>query len=404
MGTGRRLWRFSRVHNGWLKPDTFTVSSVLPACGGLLDIDGEVVHGLVEKMGMNAGVIVNNGYLSMDSISWNSMISAYIQNISYGEGMKVFKMMKKELKPASVTCIMILSMFAKAADLDLGKQVHCAVAKLGFDSDLVVENALLDIYAKCWRTDDSLALFRSTRNRNVVSWNTIIVARGQGEDSILAFRMINQMIEKDYDIEPRIEHYACVVDLLSRSGKSSRAELFISSMPVKPDASIWGALLGACRACGETKIAERLSQHIMELELDDPGYYVLASNVVAGFGKRGQVKVIRKSKEAQGLKNELGHSWNDTRNKVFAFGSADKYSEHYQEISNLLEELGSLMSKERYAANVQYACMTLRRMKREDWLCGHCERFAIAFRLLKTDPGIHLQVMKNLRVCRDCHT
>ncbi|CAL1375879.1 unnamed protein product [Linum trigynum] len=290
--------------------DTFTVSSVLPACGGLLDIDGEVVHGLVEKMGMKAGVIVNNGYFSMyfkfdqlvdtqrifdemvttdtDSISWNSTISAYIQNISYGEGMKVFKMMKKELKPASVTCIMILLMFAKAADLDLGKQVHCAVAKLGFDSDLVVENALLDIYAKCWRMDDSLALFRSTRNRKVVSWNTIIVARGQGEDSILAFRMINQMIEKDYDIEPRIEHYACVVDLLSRSGKLSRAELFISSMPVKPDVNIWGALLGACRACGETKIVERLSQHIMELELDDPGYYVLASNVVAGFGKRGR--------------------------------------------------------------------------------------------------------------------
>ncbi|CAI0515505.1 unnamed protein product [Linum tenue] len=134
-------------------------------------------------------------------------------------------------------------------------------------------------------------------------------------------------MKRDYGIEPRIEHYACVVDLLSRSGQLSKAEKFIGSMPLKPDASIWGALLSACRACGETKIAERVSQHIMELELDDPGYYVLASNVFAA-----------------------------------------------------LED------------------------EKRDWLCGHSERLAIAFGLLKTDPGTPLQVMKNLRVCRDCHT
>ncbi|CAN1333679.1 Pentatricopeptide repeat-containing protein At3g03580 [Linum perenne] len=642
-----------------LKPDCFTVSSALPACGGLVDVEGEVIHGLVEKMGMKGDVMVNNGLLSMyfkfgklvdarrvfdemvmrdtvswnilicgyselqlfqesielfvkmvrvfrpdlltitsvlrasghlrdlefvkfvhtymvnngvecdvtagnilidtyarcgdilasrevfdamgckDPVSWNSLISAYIQNNSYDEGLKVFKMMLQELKPDSVTCVMILSISAKAVDLVLGKQIHCAVTKLGLDLDLVVQNALLDFYAKCWKLDDSLEAFSSMTVRNVVSWNTVITACGQAEDSSLGFRMINQMVTEDimpdtttmlavlpicstlaakrqgkevhafslrlgfesdlpignaliemyskcgdikgavrvfehmkakdvvtwtslisaygmhgegkkalrafeemkaagvvpdriafvaviyacshsglvdeglacfhqmkeeHKIEPRIEHYACVVDLLSRSGQLSRAERFIESMPIKPDATIWGSLLSACVACRETKIAERVSHRVMQLELEDPGYYVLASNVFAGLGKWDEVKAIRRSIKARGMKKEPGRSWIEIRNKVFAFGSADKLSEHYEEIKNFLDELGYLMSKEGYSANVQYALHDIEEDEKRDWLCGHSERLAIAFGLLRTDAGSSLRVMKNLRVCRDCHT
>ncbi|CAN0842375.1 Pentatricopeptide repeat-containing protein At3g03580, partial [Linum grandiflorum] len=653
------LGSYSEFRMAGLKPDCFTVSSVLPACGGLVDVEGEVIHGLVEKMGMKGDIMVNNGLLSMyfkfdnlidarrvfdemvirdtvswnilicgnselqmfeesidlfvqmvhvfrpdlltitsvlracgylrdlefakfvhtymtnnaiecdvtasnilidtygkcsdisasrevfdamgckDPVSWNSLISAYIQNSSYSEGLKVFKLMVKEFKPDSITCAMILSISAKAVDLDLGKQIHCASVKSGFDSDLVVQNALLDLYAKCWRMDDALEAFTSMAVRNVISWNTIITACGQAEDSSLGFRMINRMINEDmmpdtttmlallpicstlaakrqgkevhafalrlgfdsdvaignalvemyskcgsikdavkvfrhmklkdvvtwtslisaygmhgegkealrafeemkaagvtpdriafvaviyacshsglvdeglacfhqmkeeHCIEPRIEHYACVVDLLSRSGQLSRAETFIGSMPVKPDASIWGALLSACVACHETKIAERVSHQILQLELEDPGYYVLASNVFAALGKWEQVKTIRKSIKARGMKKEPGRSWIEIRNKMFAFGSADKLSEHYEEISNLLDELGCLMSKVGYSANVQDALHDIEEDEKRDWLCGHSERLAIAFGMLRTDAGSPLRVMKNLRVCRDCHT
>lgn len=116
-------------------------------------------------------------------------------------------------------------------------------------------------------------------------------------------------MRNDYKIEPRIEHYACVVDLLSRCGLLGQAEDFIHSMPMKPDASIWGSLLSACRASGEANIAARASDQIIQLDSYDTGYHVLVSNVYAASGKWDQVRIIRKYMQAKGLSKDPGFSW-----------------------------------------------------------------------------------------------
>ncbi|CAI0514998.1 unnamed protein product [Linum tenue] len=372
-------------------------------------------------------------------VSWNTIIVACGQGEDSSLGFRMInQMVSDNIMPDPTTMLGVLPICSLLAAKRQGKEIHASTLKLGFESNVPIGNALIEMYSKCGNLKYAIKVFQHMKAKDVVTWTSLISAYGMHGEGMKALRAFDEMkaarvapdriafvailyacshsglvdegldcfyqMKRDYGIEPRIEHYACVVDLLSRSGQLSKAEKFIGSMPLKPDASIWGALLSACRACGETKIAERVSQHIMELELDDPGYYVLASNVFAALGKWDQVKSIRKSIVARGLKKEPGRSWIEMGNKVFAFGSAEKFSEHYQEIRNFLDELAALMSKEGYAANVQYALHDIEEDEKRDWLCGHSERLAIAFGLLKTDPGTPLQVMKNLRVCRDCHT
>lgn len=545
---------------GRFRPDLLTITSVLRACGHLRDLEfGKFVHDYMIISGFECDVTSSNILIDTyakcgdllasrevfdtmkfrDPVSWNTLINGYIQSGFYDEGMMLFKMMQMDLKPDFITYITLLSMSTRLADLDLGKIVHCHVAKLRFDSDLVVGNALVDMYATCRKIDDSLKCFESMKVRDIVTWNTIIAACVQAEDCSLGFRIINQMraeevmpnvatmlgilpicsslaakwqgkeihacilklgfesdvpignaliemyskcgnlmnsirvfehmkkkdvvtwtalisaygmygkgkkalrafeemeaagiipdhvafvaiifacshsglveeglayfdqMKKNYGIEPMIEHYACLVDLLSRSGLLSKAEEFINSMPMKPDASIWGALLSAYRASGDINAAERVSQHIIQLDSDDSGYYVLASNVLAALGKWDQVRVIRKSIKARGLKKDPGRSWIEIRRKVYTFGVGDQFFEQYEEVNKLLGILGGLLAKEGYVADLQFALHDVEEDEKRDLLVGHSERLAIAFGLLNTEPETPLQVMKNLRVCGDCHT
>ncbi|XWS42801.1 hypothetical protein CRYUN_Cryun16bG0045600 [Craigia yunnanensis] len=262
-----------------IMPDSFTVSSVLPACGGLVHVKGgEVVHCLVEKIGLHIDVAVSNGLLSMyfkfnrlvdarrifdemlvrdnvswntlicgysqtelykesmelfmqmvnrfkpdlltitsvvracghlrdlkfgkfiheymkksgDSVSWNSMINGYYQHGNYNEALKLLKIMKIDLKVDSITCVMLLSISTQLANQDLGKEIHCDIIKLGFDSDLIVNNAMVDMYVKCGQMNDSLKIFDNMKTHDRVTWNTIITACVQSGDFTLGLRMTNQ--------------------------------------------------------------------------------------------------------------------------------------------------------------------------------------------------------------------
>ncbi|CAN6888979.1 unnamed protein product [Brassica oleracea] len=209
-----------------------------------------------------------------------------------------------------------------------------------------------------------------------------------------------------YKIEPAMEHYACVVDLLSRSQKISKAEEFIQAMPVKPDASIWASLLRACRTSGDMETAERVCKKIVELNPDDPGYSILASNAYAALRKWDKVSVIRKSLKDKERKKNPGYSWIEVSKKVYLFRAGDVSAPQFEAIHESLEMLYSLMAKEGYVPDPREVSQNLEEEEEEEkrrLVCGHSERLAIAFGLLNTEPGTPLQVMKNLRVCGDCH-
>ncbi|KAF8020132.1 hypothetical protein BT93_G0742 [Corymbia citriodora subsp. variegata] len=541
-------------------PDLLTFASVLRACGHLGDLElGTFIHDYSIRKGMEFDTRANNILLDMyakggdllaahqlfntmkdrDSVSWNSLLNGYILHGSYWEAMQLFKNMKMEDEPDSITHVMLLSLSTQFADIYLGEEVHCHIVKSGFTMDLRVCNALIDMYAKCSKLEDSLRIFGLMNVHDIVTWNTIISACIHHQDCYLGFQMINAMrneglvpdeasllgilpvcsllaakqqgkeihgyifrlgfesnvpvgnamiemyskcgnlksavgvfelmkvkdvvtwtalisaygmygegqkalkafaqmeiagihpdhvafiaiifacshsglveeglnlfdcMKTKYNIEPKMEHYACTVDLLSRSGHLAKAEDFILSMPMKPDASIWGALLSACRANGNMKIAERVSKRIIELDTDMTGYNVLVSNVYASMGKWEQVRSVRKSIRSKGLKKSAGCSWMEINKRVYIFGTGDRFFEQFEEVYQLLDILGSLMAKQGYVPDLQCVLHDVDDDEKRDMLCGHSERLAIAFGLLNTKPGSPLQIMKNLRVCADCHT
>ncbi|XP_022146916.1 pentatricopeptide repeat-containing protein At3g03580 [Momordica charantia] len=541
-------------------PDLLSVTSTIRACGHLADLQvGKYVHNYLIGSGYECDTVACNILIDMyakcgdllaaqqvfdamkckDSVTWNSLINGYTQHGYYKEGVETFKMMKRENELDSVTFVLLLSMFSQLANIDQGRGIHCDMIKLGFEAELVIGNALLDMYAKCGGMDDLLRVFAYMRAHDIISWNTLIASSVHFDDCSIGFQAIirmrteglipdeatilgilpmcsllaarrqgkeihgcifklgfesdvptgnaliemyskcgslenctkvfNYMKEKDvvtwtalisafgmygegkkalkafqdmessgvfpdsvafialifacshsgmvkegltyfdrmktdYNIEPMMEHYACVVDLLARSGLLAQAEEFILSMPIKPDASLWGALLSACRATGHTNIAQRVSKQILQLNSDDTGYYVLVSNIYATLGKWDQVRMVRNSMKTKGLKKEPGSSWIEIQKRFYVFRTGDKSFEQYDKVKDLLEYLAGLMAKEGYVADLQFSLHDVEEDDKRDILCGHSERLAIAFGLLNTKPGTPLLVMKNLRVCGDCHT
>lgn len=542
------------------EPDLLTITSVLRACGEVRDLSfGRYIHDYLVKCEYTCDITSHNIIINMyancgdllssrtvfdnmnsrDVVSWNSMINGYVEHGFHKEAITLFRTMKMDFEPDSVTYLMLLALGQQFADLHFIRQLHCDIIKQGLDSTIVVGNTLVDVYAKCGKMEDSMRQFKNMEARDTVTWNAIISACGHFEDCSLGLRMIscmrnegmslevatilsslplcsylgakrqgkemhgcifrlgfesnlpvgNALIEmysksgslmnsvrvfkfmktkdviswtalisaygmygegkealrafmemkesgivpdhivfisvlfacshsglvqegracfnqmkKDYNIEPRLEHYSCMVDLLSRSGLLAEAEEFILSMPLQPDASIWGALLSACRTRGDVKMAEQALGHLLELNLDDPGYHVLASNVYASLGKWDHVRMIRKSLRDRGLKKDRGCTWLEIQNKVFVFGTGEKFFEQYKEVYELLGTISDLMAKEGYVADLRFALHDVEEDEKLDMLCGHSERLAIAFGLLNTKPGSPLQIMKNLRVCGDCHT
>lgn len=542
------------------EPDLLTITNVLCACAHIGELNyAKSVHKYMTRKGYTSDTTTSNILINMyakcsdmvtareifdrmkfrDLVSWNSLINGYFRNGCYKESVNIFKMLKVVLEPDFVTYVTLLSMSTQLVNLSQVKQIHSDLIKVGYDSCLVVGNALVDAYAKCGSTEDSLNQFDRMKCRDIVTWNSIIAACVHFDECDIGFKMITQMrkervtpdeatmlgllsicsvlsakrqgkeihacilrlgyhlhvpignaliemyskcgslknsvmifehmktkdvvtwtslisaygiygegrkaisafeemkrtgigpdhiifvsvihacshsglveegqayfnhMKEDYDIEPRIEHYASVVDLLSRSGLLAEAEEFIFSMPFTPDESIWGALLSACRSSSDVKIAERVAERIVELNFENTGYHILVSNVYATLGKWDKVRKIRKSLKHKGLKKDPGCSWLQIHNKVYVFGAGDRHHEQYEEVNKFLELLDDLSRREGYVADLKSVVHDVDDDEKRDMLCGHSERIAIAFGLLNTKPGTPLQIMKNLRVCGDCHT
>ncbi|KAL8062215.1 hypothetical protein ABFX02_02G132600 [Erythranthe guttata] len=442
------------------QPDFVTYVALFSICTELANVNfTEELHCDIIKQGFGSTQILGNaivdayakcgkmedslkqfeGIKVRDTVTWNSIIASCGNSKISSLGLRMLSRMRKEaIMPDVPTFLSALPLCSYLIAKRQGKEMHGCILRLGFESNTPIGNALIEMYSNTGSLRNSILVFEQMKTRDLVSWTAIISAYGmfgEGRKALIAFQNMKaadifpdhivfiaviyacshsglvqegkacfEQMKKDYNIVPRTEHYACVVDLLSRSGLLTEAEEFITSMPLKPDASIWGVLLSACRASGDMKIAERVSEHVLELDTNDPGYYVLASNVYASLGKWDRVRKIRTSLKAKGLKKEPGISWLEIRNKVYYFGAGDRFFEQRKEVVELLDDLSGLMAKEGYAADVRFVLHDVGEDEKVDMLCGHSERLAIAFGLLNTKPGTPLMVMKNLRVCGDCHT
>lgn len=440
------------------EPDAFTVTVILHACAcsGSLE-NGKEVHDYVKESNIRSSLFVSNALMDMyakcgsmedaktvfsqmnikDIVSWNTMIGGYSKNCLSNEALDLFIEMQSCIKPDDVTVTSILPACASLAALDRGREIHGYILRSGMSSDRFVANALMDMYVKCGAMRMAKLLFDKISSKDLVSWTIMIVGYGMygfGNEAIATFNDMKQagiladevsftcilyscshsglldegwrfynIMRNEYGIEPNLEHYACMVDLLSRAGKLTEAYEFIKKMPVKPDATVWGALLCGCRIHHEVKLAEKVADHIFELEPENTGYYVLLANIYAEAEKWEEVKKMRKKIGKRGLKKNPGCSWIEIKGKVYVFVSGDNSLPEAKNIQLFLKRMRKKMKEEGQSPDLRYALIKADDREKEMSLCGHSEKLAMAFGIFKLPKGKVIRVTKNLRVCGDCH-
>ncbi|PON92828.1 DYW domain containing protein [Trema orientale] len=376
--------------------------------------------------------------IELNIVSWTSMIASCSQNGKDIDALDLFREMQLEgLKPNSVTIPCLLPACGNIAALMHGKAAHCFSLRTGIFIDVYVGSALVDMYANCGKLQLSRLCFDKMPTRNLVCWNAIMsgyAMHGKAKETIELFHIMQRngqkpdfisftcvlsacsqngltdkgwyyfnKMSKEHGIEARLEHYACMVTLLSRAGKLEDAYSMIKDMPIEPDACVWGALLSSCRVHNNVSLGEASAKKLFKLEPRNPGNYVILSNIYASKGMWDDVDRVRDMMNQKGLRKNPGCSWIEVKNKVHMLLAGDKSHPQREQIIEKLNKLSMEMKRAGYFPNMSFVLQDVEEQEKEHILCGHSEKLAVAFGLLNTPPGSSLRVIKNLRICGDCH-
>ncbi|KAL1531742.1 Pentatricopeptide repeat-containing protein [Salvia divinorum] len=375
-----------------------------------------------------------------DEVSWSTMILGLAQHGWFEEAFGYFRRLRGVgTRPNEVSLTGVLSACAQAGALEFAKMVHCFVEKVGLIWITPVNNALMDTYSKCGSVDMSRLVFeRMTGKRSIVSWTTLITGlamQGHGEEALALFlEMEGSGVELDgtafvallyacahaglveegsemfdkmsklYRLNPEIEHYGCMVDLYSRAGQLTRAYDFVTQMPIPPNDIIWRTLLGACSFHGNVQLAEKVKDKLSEMDPNNRGDRVLLSNIYAVAGKWRDAAAVRRSMAELKLRKSPGWSRIEVDKMVYTFVAGVREDGVTREA---YEKLGEVMSRIRveggYVPEVAIVLHDVEEEEKEGAVAAHSEKLAVAFGMARSGGGRRVRVVKNLRVCRDCH-
>lgn len=208
----------------------------------------------------------------------------------------------------------------------------------------------------------------------------------------------------DYNIEPEMKHYTLVLNMLGRAGRLDEALSFTESMPIKPDSVTWGALFSACRDHKNVEMAELVSKKLLQIEPRHSGGHVFLSNTYAGVGRWEDVEKVRNMMQSKGLEKNPGWSYIEVHGELHCFVASDHAHERADEILSKLDEIISGAKVLGYMPETEWVLHNIEEEEKEDALGNHSEKLALAFGLISTPPGTTIRIIKNLRVCGDCHS
>ncbi|XVE84595.1 hypothetical protein DITRI_Ditri17bG0025300 [Diplodiscus trichospermus] len=294
-----------------------------------------------------------------DIVAWTVVISGFVSNEMYEEAFRCFiEMLRKSVKPNSLTLSCLLSASANLAILNQGQLIHAQAIKMLLELDLSIQNSLVSMYSKCGNVAHACQVFMSIKELNIVSFNSMITGfaqNGFGEEALKLFRKMQSECQEPnqitflavlsacthvglvevgwehfknmkslFNIEPGPDHYSCMVDLLGRAGLFDEAVDLILSMPFEPHSGVWGALLGASATHLRLDLAKLAAQQLIKLEPDNATPYVVLSNVYNLLGKKKDGDKVRMYKKSKGIKKSPGCSWVILKEKVHLFLSGDQ--------------------------------------------------------------------------------
>ena len=392
-----------------LNPTEITFASILDACNGpLMLILGIQIHCLIVKWGLLfdgdfLGVSLLGMYLKSQrkedadilfsefpnpksTVLWTAVISGLAQNDCCEEALQSYQEMRCEnVLPDQATFVSVLSACAVSSSLRDGWEIHSLIFHTGFDLDELTGSALVDMYAKCGDVKSSVRVFEEMGFKNdVISWNTMIVGLAKNGYAEYALKIFDEMKQTHvmpddvtflgvltacshagkvsegrqifgimvdyYGIQPRVDHYACMVDLFGRWGSLKEAEEFVDKLKIDDD-MIWATLLGACRLHGDEIRGRRAAEKLIELDPQNSSSYVLLSNIYAASGNWDGVNFLRRAMKEKGVRKFAGCSWIEVGQKKNLFVAGDRSHTNVGEIYATLKDLTALMKEDGYVAN-----------------------------------------------------
>ncbi|RZC88273.1 hypothetical protein C5167_016094 [Papaver somniferum] len=374
----------------------YSCSIAIRACASVkMKKLGKQMHAAVVKYGFSSSLPVGNSLVDMyckcnclseaythfldmrarDLITWNTLIAGY-ERCGSLRSLHLFpQMVSQGLNPNCFTFTTAAAACANLASWNCGQQIHGGILQRGLETNIALANALIDMYAKCGNLKDSCRVFTEMPRRNLISWTSMMNGYGSHGYANEAIGLFDKMVKSgvkpdqvvflgilsacshsglvdeglkyfksmvtDYSIKPNQEIYGCVVDLLGRAGRVKEAYQLIRKMPFKPDESVWGALLGACKAHGTSYLGGLAGKKILDLRPNGTETYVLLSNIYAADGNWEEFAKMRKLMRGMGMnKKEAARSWIEVRNQVYSFFVGDKMS--CEDIELVYAELESL--------------------------------------------------------------
>ncbi|URE46447.1 PPR repeat [Musa troglodytarum] len=451
---GRQIHR--RLMNANLLPDLRLENALIEMYGQCGDLDSAwrlfqdmqtrdviswtaVVVGFAKSGEVDRARALFDRMPERDRISWTAMIDGYVRAGRFKEALHVFREMQAaDVRPDEFTMVSLLTACAQLGALEMGEWTRAYMERNGIKMDIAVGNALVDMYSKCGQVDNAVEIFRRMHRKDKFTWTAMIsglAVNGHGEDAIDLFsQMVESSVRPDevtyigvlaacahaglvdegrrifssmiavHGIMPNVTHYGCLVDLLGRAGRLEEASETISNMPMKPNSAVWGALLGACRVHGNLEMAELAAKHLVELQPHDSAAYLLLCSMYANRNKSEEARKMRETIMVKGIKKEPGCSLVEMNGEVHEFVAGDRSHPRTAEIYTKLEEMIKELKRAGYVPDTWEILHGAGEEEAANAaIYQHSEKLAVAFGLIGSRSGVAIRVVKNLRICIDCH-
>ncbi|XP_061357382.1 pentatricopeptide repeat-containing protein At5g04780, mitochondrial-like [Gastrolobium bilobum] len=452
---------------------TFSIALILASSLSLMEL-GRQLHGQVLKLGFNGDGFIRSSLIEMyckcgrmdkastilkdvpldilrtgntgvtckeskaGIVSWSSMVSGYVWNGKYEDGLKSFRLMVRTLVVVDIrTVATVISACANAGILEFGKQMHAYIQKIGHRINAYVGSSLIDMYSKSGSLDEACLIFRQINEPNVVLWSSMIsgyALHGQGRHAIGLFEgMLNQgiipnevtflgvlnacshvglleegrryfrMMKDAYCINPGVEHYTSMVDLYGRAGHLIETKKFILENGISPLTSVWKSFLSSCRLHKNIEMGKWVSEMLLQVAPSDPGAYILLSNMYASNHSWNEAARVRSLMHQRGVKKQPGQSWIQLKDQIHTFVMGDRCHPQDKEIYSYLDTLIGRLKEIGYSLDAKLVMQDVEEEQGEVLISHHSEKLAVVFGIINTAHRTPIRIMKNLRICMDCH-
>lgn len=396
------LFLFSEMLKSRAEPSAATIASVLAACAqmGFLNL-GSSIHGYVIRQRLTLDIPAKNALVTMyakcnrmeqsiavfdrmgekDLVSWNAIIAAYAQNGYLSKAFFLFnKMIRTTLqRPDAVTMVSLLQACASSGALHQGKWMHNFVIRNNLRLSISVDTALVDMYCKCGDLHSAQKCFDRMSQHDLVSWSTIIAGYGSHGKGETALRMYSKFLHdgfepnpiillavlsacshnglvhqglnvfhsmvQDFGIEPKLEHRACVVDMLCRAGRIEEAYDFYKRNFSEPSADVLGILIDACGARNNKKLGDNIAKDVLMLQPENAGHYVQLAHCYASLDRWDNVGEAWTLMRSFGLRKLPGWSFIELHGIITMFYKDDSSHPQFEEILSILKTLTDEMKK-----------------------------------------------------------